>query len=234
MGDFVDSAASILAQAQARLELTAHNVSNSGTHGYKRQVSFSETLRNTTYSNHTQNSLSVASDFRDGKLITSSANTDLALIGEGFFAIQAGDQVLYTRNGQFERDAEGRLVTGEGFALQAAGGGDLVTRSPDFTVTSEGLVLEAGEPVGQIAVVRATSPEKLARAISGLYAAGESEVTPMTTPSVRQGMLESSNVSMGDEMVVMMEAIRRAETAQRLINIYDDLMGRVISSFGQA
>ena len=46
-------------------------------------------------------------------------------------------------------------------------------------------------------------------------------------------MLETSNVNMGDEMVAMMEAVRRAETGQRLVTTYDDLMGRALNLFGQ-
>lgn len=234
MGAFIDSAASILNQSQQRLELTAHNLSNLVTPGYKRQVSFSDTIKNTTYSNDPAVILKTQSDFTNGKLVSSSSSTDLALAGEGFFVVQANGQILFTRNGAFERDADGRLVNADGFALQAAGGGDLVTRDAAFTVTSEGMVVEVGEPVGQVAVVRIAAPETLVRTAGGLYAAGDAEVTPLTSPVVRQGMIESSNVSMGEEMVTMMEAVRRAETAQRLINIYDDLMGRVITSFGQS
>jgi flagellar basal body rod protein FlgG len=216
------------------VELTAHNVSNLATPGYKRQLNFSDVVERTTYETGIRGSSKTADDFSVGKLIASSSKTDLALSGEGFFAVHASGQTLYTRNGQFDRGADGRLLTADGYALQAAAGGDLVVRGADFTVTAEGMVLEAGEPVGQVAVVQIAAPEKLTRAGGGLYSAEGAEVTPLATPGVRQGMLESSNVSMGDEMVVMMEAVRRAETGQRLVNVYDDLMGRVISSFGQA
>jgi flagellar basal body rod protein FlgG len=50
---------------------------------------------------------------------------------------------------------------------------------------------------------------------------------------VRQGAIEASNVSTGVEMVDMMAAIRRAESGQRLVNVYDDLMGRALTLFGQ-
>ncbi len=47
-------------------------------------------------------------------------------------------------------------------------------------------------------------------------------------------MLESSNVSLGDEMIGMMGALRSADTGARLVQVYDDLMGKAISAFGQS
>jgi flagellar basal-body rod protein FlgG len=47
-------------------------------------------------------------------------------------------------------------------------------------------------------------------------------------------MVEASNVSLGDEMVGMMQALRQAESGARLVQVYDDLMGRAITSFGQS
>ena len=52
--------------------------------------------------------------------------------------------------------------------------------------------------------------------------------------TVQQGVYEASNVNTGDEMVMMMEALRRAEAGQRVINVYDDLMGRAVTTFGES
>ena len=51
-------------------------------------------------------------------------------------------------------------------------------------------------------------------------------------PMIRQGMVESSNVSMGDEMVTMMAAMRQAEGGARLVQVYDELMGRALTTLG--
>ena len=68
----------------------------------------------------------------------------------------------------------------------------------------------------------------------GLLSVAADAVRGVDTPVVRQGFLESSNVALGDEMIALMEAVRRAETGQRLMNVYDDLMGRAIITFGQS
>ncbi len=51
---------------------------------------------------------------------------------------------------------------------------------------------------------------------------------------LRQGMIENSNVSLGDEMVETMAALRQSEVGSRLVQVYDDLLGRALSSLGQA
>ncbi len=56
----------------------------------------------------------------------------------------------------------------------------------------------------------------------------------VSAPVIHQGALESSNVSNADEMIAVMAAIRRAEAGQRMANVYDDLMGRVLQTFGQS
>jgi flagellar basal body rod protein FlgG len=69
---------------------------------------------------------------------------------------------------------------------------------------------------------------------AGLFSAPDDQVTPMADVTVKQGMLESSNVSTADEMIAIMSAVRQAQAGQHLINVYDDLMGRAISTFGQS
>jgi flagellar basal-body rod protein FlgG len=54
-----------------------------------------------------------------------------------------------------------------------------------------------------------------------------------TSVRLRQGMVEGSNVSLGSEMVTMMTAVREAESGARLLQVYDDLIGRAITTFGQ-
>ncbi|WCM29993.1 hypothetical protein NDN01_25485 [Sphingomonas sp. QA11] len=72
-------------------------------------------------------------------------------------------------------------------------------------------------------------------AIDGsLFRLGTGEAEEVADPLVRQGMTEASNVSVGDEMVTMMAALRQAESGARLVQTYDDLLGRAITTFGQS
>jgi flagellar basal body rod protein FlgG len=177
--------------------------------------------------------MAVMPDFTPGRLSETGSQTDLAIAGEGFFVTRGGEATLYTRQGQFERDAEGRLTTGSGLVLQAEGGGDLIVPAGEFTVAADGTVTAGGAPIARIALVRFELPALLRAGAAGGFSAGEAEPIALASPSVRQGMLEMSNVNTGDEMVAMMEALRRAETGQRLVTTYDELMGRALSLFGQ-
>jgi len=177
----------------------------------------------------------LSADFSSGKIVETGNPFDLAVLGEGFFVVRNGaQQVLYTRQGQFSRASDGRLVTATGLVLQAEGGGDLVLSGETMTVGADGAVLEAGQPIGRVAL--AMLPADAERAEGGAFAAAaaEGDAASVEAPALRQGAYEASNVSTADEMVAMMAALRRAESGQRLMTLYDDLMGRVLTTFGQS
>lgn len=230
-------AASIIGDASRSLEVSSQNLVNSSTPGYKKRVSFGHILaanESATSSVVANIATGNATDFSSGKLISTGNPCDLAIADAGFFTVrtQAG-QALYLRGGQFHRDPEGRLVTGGGQALQADGG-DLVLKAGDFKVAGDGVVTQGGEPVGRLDIVDFADRQSLGRDGSGAFTAVDGQASPVTTATVQQGVVEASNVTTADEMVSLMGAVRRAETGQRLMGVYDDLMGRVLSTFGQA
>lgn len=221
-------AAQILARAEQRAEIAAQNIANASTPGYRRRVAFSEMVGAAPSA-----AVEAAPDFTPGQLVETGNPADIGIAGEGFFTVRGDDATLYTRAGVFRPDAEGRLATAEGLVLQAAEGGDIVVGTAPFQISADGVLSQNGAPVARIALVAFEEPGRLVPAAGGAFAAGDLEPQPVAAPVLRQGMLESSNVNMGDEMVAMMEAVRRAETGQRLVTTYDDLMGRVLSTFGQ-
>lgn len=159
---------------------------------------------------------------------------DVALSGDGFFVLDGGAEGrLYTRNGQLRLDTEGRLIGAGDRPLQAVGGGDLIVPGDALTIQADGTVLAAERVIGRIAVM-SIAAEALSSGPDGLLRAADDAARPLETPVVRQGFLEASNVVLGDEMIGLMEAMRRAETGQRLMNLYDDLMGRAVTTFGQS
>jgi flagellar basal-body rod protein FlgG len=232
VGNFIDIAASVLSQSERRVEIAGQNIANLTTPGYKRRVSFAAFLP-PDGSGLDPLTTGVTPDLAAGKLSETGNPYDLAIAGGGFFTINVAGQSLYTRQGQFQRDADGRLVTAQGFAVQAEGGGDIRLKSADFKVLDDGSVVEDGEPVAKLAIVDFANPQNAAYAEGGLLSMPDADVKPAETSRLRQGMLEASNVSMGDEMISMMEALRRAESGQRLAGVYDDLMGRVLNAFAQ-
>jgi flagellar basal-body rod protein FlgG len=233
MAGLVEAATAIMSGAERRLETIANNIANVSTPGFKRQMSFSEALSGARAGGAAGlPSLSQRTDLTQGRMSSTGNPLDLAIGGPGFFQLRAGDKIVYSRQGQFRLAGDGTVVNAQGYVLQQAGGGDLVLERASVEILADGNVIDGGRPVGRIAVV-APGPDSKPAALGGsvfeLPGGGEE----VAAPELRQGMVEASNVSMGDEMTGMMGTLRQAEVGARLVQVYDDLLGRAISSFGQ-
>lgn len=219
--------------AQQRAEDAAHNISNIATPGYRAKHSFSQVVSQIDDARRTNVPQTTVVSMESGQLSETGNVLDLAISGEGFFELRDDSGPFYTRNGQFSRADDGRLLGVGGRAVQGVGGGDLILPETEFSIAADGSVMADDQVVARVAVMSIKAGSATA-GLDGLLSAPPADVTVKEAPVVRQRFLESSNVSLGDEMIALMEAVRRAETGQRLMNVYDDLMGRVITSFGQA
>jgi flagellar basal-body rod protein FlgF len=228
----IESATGILSASERRLENVSSNVSNISTPGFKRQISFEEVL-NDRDDGSGQPSVEHRADLSQGQLSKTGGPLDLAIGGEGFFRLRAGDQTLYSRQGQFSLAADGSVVTRQGYVLQQAGGGDLVLERAGVEILEDGTVLDGSRPIARIGVYAAADPAALHALGGSIFTAGDDAMEEAPGAAVRQGMVEASNVVLGDEMVAMMTTVRQAEGGARLVQIYDDLLGRAITTFGQ-
>lgn len=236
MSGLIESAAAILSASESRLEVAAHNVSNISTPGFKRQVGFSQLLnaRGTDRVASAAQHISVRRDFAQGKLSPSTNPLDIAISGTGFFQLRAGDAMIYSRQGQFSRAADGTVVTPQGYVLQQAGGGDLVIDSAQVSVLEDGTVLDKGVPVARLAAFAPADTAALQPVGETAFSLPGGSMDAVPDATFRQGMIENSNVSVGDEMVTMMTALRQSEGGARLVQVYDDLLGRALSTLGQS
>ncbi|MBU1755545.1 MAG: flagellar hook-basal body complex protein, partial [Alphaproteobacteria bacterium] len=146
-----------------------------------------------------------------------------------------GGRTAYTRAGNFTVSAEGQLVTQQGFAVQPAitvpEGVTSIAVSPDGTVSAT-LAGEA-EPaeLGQIQIARFTNPAGL-QAIGDNFlvetaASGAAELAPggeNGRGNIRQGMLESSNVNIVEELVEMIECQRAYEISSKMVSAVDEML----------
>jgi flagellar basal-body rod protein FlgG len=117
--------------------------------------------------------------------------------------------------------------------LQQAGGGDLTLERAAVKILADGTVLDQDRPVARIGLYAAGEGAPAQPLAGSLFAIPEDSVEEAAGGQLRQGMTEASNVSLGDEMVTMMAALRQAEGGARLVQLYDDLMGKAITAFGQ-
>ena len=156
MDSILEIGSSVISQAQRRSEIIAQNMANVATPGYRRQASFASFVDRSKADAIDPVAYTTSIDFSSGKLNETGATHDIAILGEGFFALRREGQVIYTRNGQFSRDADGRLVNSTGFALQTAGGSDLILKGQSFVIGADGVVRDDANEVARIAVTLAS------------------------------------------------------------------------------
>jgi flagellar basal-body rod protein FlgG len=216
----------VLLRAQTRIDAAASNIANLTTPGYKARHVFANAL----IDGAAPDVFTPATDMTPGKLQATGNPLDLAIAGYGFFAVRSGDSILYTRDGQFRLDGDGRLVTARGEPVQSSAG-DVVVKNNDISVLQDGTVMSGGEPVARLSIMEFSNARPPRAVGAGLYAGDGA--TEVGSPQIRQGMLETSNVSTADEMLSVMAALRSAETGQQLARTYDEMLGRAISAFGQ-
>lgn len=226
----------ILTQATQRVELAAQNMANMTTAGYKSRRSFQGLVDSGpsqfAIAQPASRSDGMSVDFTVGKLQHTGNPFDLAISGDGFFTIRTETGLFYTRSGQFNRDTQGRLVTPDGAVLQSTNG-DVQVEGDAVSVLMDGTIQQGGQPIGQLAIATFDDLQILNPVGSGLFFAPAGTARDVASPQVRQGMLEASNVTTANEMISMMAGLRSAETGQRLVQVYDDLMERALTTFGQ-
>jgi flagellar basal-body rod protein FlgG len=166
--------------------------------------------------------------------LTKTSNPlDLAIAGPGFFQLRGADgTLLYSRSGQFRLADDGRVLNPQGLALQADGG-DLVVPNSGVKILADGTVLDGERPIAKIGIYAPAAGAAVSPVSGSLFAILGDVVEEVRSPELRQGMLEASNVAVADQMVTMMDALRQAEGGARLVQTYDDLMGKAISTLGQ-
>ncbi|MBD3738214.1 MULTISPECIES: flagellar basal-body rod protein FlgG [Pseudomonadaceae] len=162
--------------------------------------------------------------FTEGSMQTTGQPMDLAIVGRGFFQVEApnGD-ILYTENGQFQLNAEGMMVNAQGLPLTPAI--EVPEGSTGFTVGADGIVtaILPGDTLpselGQITLVNFTNPGGLEALGGNLYRESVASGEPVEGVAgeeglgqLKQGVLEGSNVQVVEAMVNMI-AIQRAYEA---------------------
>lgn len=214
-----------VAQSNA-LDVTAGNVANAGTTGYRAErVSFGQALAGA----RSKDAASVqvagsASDPTPGAMVETGNPLDLAIVGDGLFAVETPRGVRYTRAGDFRVDEHQRLVNASGHPVRAADGGTIAVPlgAGDLTVDADGTLHADGGRVGQIAVAR-FHPADLRREGAGLFIARGSPIEGGEPAQVRSGALESGNFNVVRGMVDLVRISRTYEALHRMIDSYREI-----------
>ncbi|MFN7085446.1 MAG: flagellar basal-body rod protein FlgG [Burkholderiales bacterium] len=242
---------------QLQMDVIANNLANVSTNGFKRARAVFEdllyqTLRQPGAQSSQQTQLPsglmvgtgarpVATErlFTQGNLMQTGNNRDVAIQGNGFFQVALPDgTTAYTRDGSFQTDSQGQLVTASGFPIQPAitipPNAQSITIGKDGTVT----VLVPGNPlpvqVGTIQLAGFINPAGLQSYGENLYLQSASSGTP--TPNapgtnglgtLNQGYVETSNVNVVEELVSMIQTQRAYEINSKAIQTSDQMLQKL-------
>jgi flagellar basal-body rod protein FlgG len=239
---------------QNRLDAISNNLANVDTAGYKRDVGVSKSFPELLLRRRSDDGVyrtpggiadvapiigkiglgvetnEIFTVFEQGSFKSTDGRLDVALGGEGFFAVLTPQGERYTRDGSFKLGLEGILETREGYPVLGEQG---IIRLEDdrIRLTDEGVLLagEDQEPVDRLRVVRFDNERYLRKQGGNLWAdtdisgparvAGDEE-----RPRVLQGFLETSNVNVVNEMVQMIEVNRAYEANQKTVQAGDSMM----------
>jgi len=242
---------------QTQLDVISHNLANVSTTGYKRanavfQDLMYQNLRQVGASSTEQSQLptglqlglgvrtvATSRSFTQGSMQQTNNNLDVAIKGNGFFQVTQPDGTIgYTRDGSFQVDAQGRLVTSSG--LPVANGITIpanatnVSISPDGTVSATVSGQTAPQTVGTLALAHFVNPAGLEPKGENLYAETAASGQPNGGTAgtnglgtIMQGFLETSNVNVVQELVSMIQTQRAYEMNSKAIQTSDQMLQKL-------
>lgn len=173
-------------------------------------------------------------DFAEGQKLETGQWSDVSLDGPGFFAVQADDGPLYTRDGRFTLDADGWLRAVSDGAPVLGVGGRPVRLDPygsreHVAIDENGRIFQEEQLVGQLALVDFEDYGALRKVGAQRFAAPENAGV-RAAPVVRMGFVESSGVSPIQELVNMLEASRAYQFNAQMVTLQDQTVSRLIST----
>jgi flagellar basal-body rod protein FlgG len=242
---------------QFNVDVISNNLANVATNGFKRQRAiFDDLLYQTLRQPGAQSSqitqypsglqvgtgvrpVATSRIFTEGNLTQTGGSLDMAIDGRGLFQILLSDgQIAYTRDGAFQLDNQGQIVTASGFPLQPA-----ITIPSDALTITIGLdgVVSVTQPssntptqVGTIQLADFVNPNGLQAEGGNLFKETASSGPPTVNDpgsnglgTVLQGFLETSNVIVTEELVNLISAQRAYELNARAVQTSDEMLARL-------
>ncbi len=242
---------------QTQLDVISNNLANVSTNGFKRsRAVFEDLLYQTMRQPGAQTSaqtqvpsglqvgtgvkpVATVRNFTQGNLQNTGNKLDVAINGNGFLQVQMPDgTTAYSRDGSLQLDAQGQLVTSNGHPIQPAitlpANATSVSIANDGTITVTQPGSTAAVTVGQLQLANFVNPAGLQALGQNLYAETPSSGTPATNVpgvngagTISQGYVETSNVSVVEELVSLIQAQRAYEINSKAITTSDQMLQKL-------
>ena len=227
---------------ESQLEAVSNNLANANTTAHKtdRRL-FRTTLNNQLLQGGpfgTEQTLPpelyyLQTNFEQGSLEKTDNPLDLAITGNGFFAVETDEGTFYTRNGNFKLNQDNELVTNQGYRVLGESN-PIQVNGNDVVIRESGEVIVDGVVVDTIQIVDFDDKEQLHRNSYGLFVPDdEQQNQPAQDFRIMQGFIEKSNVNVVRNMVQMIELQRIYETLQKSIITQDETLRLAVNEIAK-
>lgn len=237
----------LVARMQA-LDVTANNLANVSTTGYKTEDEFYGALNASMSAqgapqsqlNQAVNRFGILGgdylNMHEGSLDPTGNPLDVALQGSGLFVVQTAAGLRYTRAGNFHLNPQGQLVTSEGDLVMGQGGpiklpgvgqiGPITLPQGTIGISSDGTVSVNGSMAGRLTIVDTDPGTELAPEGNLYFTAPDGSVKTAADTTVQQGVLEASNMNPIDGAIDLVSIQRNAQLMMRAVSIFNDDFNR--------
>ena len=172
----------------------------------------------------------VTTDYSQGIMDETGRNLDFAVNSSGYFTvIDNSGNTLYTRNGRFNIDNNGYLVTGEGYRVLDSNKSSIKVSDPDFKIDSDGNINSVNGKV-KFCISKFNDESSLVKEGTSYFKS--SETPEISTGAIKQGAVEKSNLDMIDAVTKLISIQRGYESNQRVIQQIDETLGKTVNEVG--
>ncbi|MFA9422254.1 MAG: flagellar hook-basal body protein [Sedimentibacter sp.] len=244
---FYTLASGMLTQ-QRKIDISSNNVSNINTAGFKKEQAVTSNFGSLLINKCKQNgisqettpigSVSIIRTIEENNTIHSQGtleetgnNTDFAIMGSGFFAVDDNGQTLYTRNGSFNIDEEGYLTL-KGAGRVQGEFGEIYVGTDKFDFQEDGSIIVDGEAVDKIGIYDFIDYNNLNKYKEGMLISS-TEPELVEYPKIINKTIEGSNVNVAKEITDIMASQRALQTAAQALKIYDMIEEKAVTEIGK-
>lgn len=225
------AAAAGMAAQQVRIDMISNSLANAGTFGYKAErIGFRDLLYGSEGGVAVGSGAAVVDAGRSsaqGALGDSSDPLALAIEGPGYFRIKRADgSPALTRNGSFQMDSKGALVTASGEQLIPPIRVPRGTQPEDITVGTDGKVILKGKAIGTIGLFNVPAPSELIPVGNSSFAVSKGSGAAVAAPKatqILQSHVEQSNIDIASTMTDMLDAQNTYTMVSRALTTQDQL-----------
>jgi flagellar basal-body rod protein FlgF len=231
MNDLFQIASLGFQDGRQRLEAISQNAASTRVMGYRRRVVAGAGFQSVLGAVATSGAQPASINTQRGAIVFTGRPLDVAIdADDAFFALTDGQRTWLTRAGAFTLDDSG-VLQGEGGLRVVGTQGDVRLLSADVEIGADGRITQQGQVVATLQLFRPGEPRSL-RAAQGTLLTTSAGTQPVNDVRLRGRSLESSNTDTTQEMLGTVALTRQFEALSRIVQAYDEILGRSIEKLG--